>query len=205
MSIQTPNPLTLDVQVIEFQQKILEHLETLQDKHHKDNIKWFQKLIANSHNNVKTEDIDLGILYNLTYLDIITAKLLNIDSRKIIKVEIVKKYIKKLWEDNSQPKEILESNILSNASSRNFIEIVLRLSDYTDINQSTPSIQTEDTLYQIELQTIEENIPDIEMAQNIIQNQLEDTDNSIQMEDITQKVLGKDINYVPHYATRNRK
>ena len=71
----------------------------------------------------------MGILYNFTFLDSIVAKLLNIDLRKIITIEITKRYIKELWEDNNQQPNFLDSHVLNNPHYRNFIEKALRPSN----------------------------------------------------------------------------
>jgi hypothetical protein len=162
---QINSNLPTDDQVEKHQHKLIRHLETLKDNHHQDDIKWFQRLIYNNRENIESEDIDLGILYNLTYLDAITAKLLNIDSRKIIKATIVKRYIRELWQDNNQPKEFLESHILSDNNSRNFIETILRPSDTSEPAQNE-SLASKTEILNQELYVKDEiEVPEVEMIQ----------------------------------------
>ena len=106
--------LNQEKEVINLQNQLIQHIGTLEDSHLLDDRKWFQKLIHNNLHNEESEDIDLGILYNITFLDTITAKLLNISVRKIITIDIIKCYIKELWEANNQQQGFLESHILDN-------------------------------------------------------------------------------------------
>src|SRR5438552_14776345 len=115
-----------DEEIRIIQDQLIQHISRLKDNHHQDDIQWFQKLIHNNHHDIQTEDIDLGILYNFTFLDSVVAKLLKIDLKKIISIEITKKYIRELWKDNSQQIDFLNSHILNNPNNRNFIEKTLR-------------------------------------------------------------------------------
>jgi hypothetical protein len=198
---QINSSLPTDDQVEEHQHKLIHHLETLKDNHHQDDINWFQRLIYNNRENIESEDIDLGILYNLTYLDAITAKLLNIDPRKIIKATIVKRYIRELWQDNNQPEEFLESHILSDNNSRNLIETILRPSDTSEPTHNEPPTITNETLNQ-ELNIKDETeVPEVEMAQEPVQ----DTSvNNESKEENFNQALGRDINTISCYETRNR-
>ena len=201
---QNSNNLPTDDQVEEHQYKLIHHLETLKDTHHQDDIIWFQRLIANSKQNIESEDIDLGILYNLTYLDAITAKLLNIDPRKIIKAAIVKRYIRELWEDNDQPENILESYILSDINSRSLIETVLRPSDSTETaSQDIPVAVEVNIPIQEPSITVEQEIPEVEMTQEIPQEQELDRNKDSKEENVS-SILGQDINTTSCYKTRNR-
>src|SRR5436305_4482889 len=100
-----------DKKIKAIQDQFIQHISGLKDNHHQDDIQWFQKLIHNNHHSIQTEDIDLGILYNFIFLDSVVAKLLKIDLKKIISIEITKRYIKKLWKDNSQQIDFLNSHI----------------------------------------------------------------------------------------------
>jgi RNA recognition motif-containing protein len=193
---QCSSSLPTNNQVEEHQHKLIRHLETLKDIHHQDDIKWFQRLIYNSKEDIESEDIDLGILYNLTYLDAITAKLLNIDPRKIIKAAIVKRYIRELWKDNEQPEDILESHILSDDSSRNLIETVLRPSDTLE----SAHVENDPTLPETNT-PIETEIPEVEMLQEVLQEPIAEAEN---IKEDTNQVVGQDINTTPCYQTRNR-
>jgi hypothetical protein len=193
--------LPTDDQVEEHQHKLIRHLETLKDNHHQDDINWFQRLIYNNRENIESEDIDLGILYNLTYLDAITAKLLDIDPRKIIKAAIVKRYIRELWQDNNQPKEFLESHILNDNNSRNLIETILRPSDTSELAHNESLTITTETPNQ-ELNTIDETeVPEVEMVQESVQDISENNENK---EENYNQALGRDINTISCYETRNR-
>src|SRR6185369_685555 len=121
--------LNQDDKATKLQNILIQQIGTLEDLHHLDNRKWFQKLIHNNHLDIESEDIDLGILYNFTYLDAIVAKLLNINVKKIIAIDIIKRYIKELWEANKQQQGFLESHILDNPQQREFIEKTLRPSN----------------------------------------------------------------------------
>jgi hypothetical protein len=201
---QHSNNLPTDDQVEEHQYKLIHHLETLKDTHHQDDITWFQRLISNSKENIESEDIDLGILYNLTYLDAITAKLLNIDPRKIIKAAIVKRYIRELWEDNNQPENMLESYILSDINSRSLIETVLRPSDSTEAAPQDIPVAVEVNIpVQEPSTTIEQEIPEVEMTQEISQEQELDRNKDNKEENFS-SILGQDINTTSCYKTRNR-
>ena len=91
-----------DVNTAKLQNQMIQYIGTLEDPHNLDDRKWFQKLIHNNHHNIESEDIDLGILYNFTYLDTVIAKLLNINIRKIIAIDIIKGYIKEFLKINNQ-------------------------------------------------------------------------------------------------------
>jgi hypothetical protein len=120
-------------------------------------------------------------------LDAIIAKLLNIDSRKIIKATIVKRYIRELWQDNNQPEEFLESHILSDNNSRNFIETILRPSDTSEPVQNE-SLATKTEILNQELYIKDEiEVPEVEMIQEPVQDK--SVDNESKEENFDQ-VLG---------------
>ena len=119
----------LDEKIILKQTKIIEYLNTLKDDYHTDNKEWFIKLIQNCYHRKESEEIDLGISFNTTMLDTITAKMMNIDSRLIIKADIIKTYIKDLWLKNEMNINILEEHIIKDSQYRSAIATILRLSD----------------------------------------------------------------------------
>ena len=62
-------------------------------------------------------------------LDTITAKIINIDPQLIIKVDIIKTYIKDLWFKNEMNINILEEHIIKDPQYRSAIVTILRPSD----------------------------------------------------------------------------
>jgi hypothetical protein len=196
------------------QDQLIQYIGTLKDLHHSDDKKWFQKLIYNNHLNVESEDIDLGILYNFTYLDAIVAKLLNISARKIIEIDIIKGYIKELWETNEQQQGFLESHILDDPQQRESIEKALRPSNQiisteetnnSEINQGLSFVQTqpkneeEDAL----MYEKETELQEVEMIEADPYESKSQEDESNSGNNIT-TILLKDIKKTSHYKTRNR-
>jgi hypothetical protein len=223
-SVLTDN-VQQDEEIINIQNQLIHHIGNLKDSHHQDDIKWFQKLIHNNQHDIKTEDIDLGILYNFTFLDSIVAKLLNIDLRKIITIEITKRYIKELWEDNKQQSDFLDSHVLNNPQHRNFIEKTLRPSNTYDseraashhnnliieaqqIQHQTNTLQ-QTNHHQIEITT---EIPEIDMTNPLDSDEENPTLNSemktspkTNLSNIqTNETEGHDIREIIHFETRDR-
>ena len=104
--------IQLNEETIQNQTNIIEHLSTLKDDHHTDDIEWFRKMLLSCHQGTESEELDLGISFNTTMLDLITAKMMNIDPKLIIKADIIKKYIKDLWLKNEMNIDILEEHII---------------------------------------------------------------------------------------------
>ena len=119
----------LDEETILKQAQIIEHLSILKDDHHTDDKDWFFRLVQNCHHRRESEEIDLGISFNTTMLDTITAKMMNIDPRLIIKADIIKMYIKDLWIKNDLNINILEEHIINDPQYRTVIATILRPSD----------------------------------------------------------------------------
>ena len=121
--------LQQDDEIIQLQNQIINHIGTLKDDHHLDDKKWFQQLILNNNIDTETKEINLGIFYNFTFLDSIVTKLLNLDPRKIVSIDIIKRYIRELWSDNNQQQDFLEGHVLNNSQHCEYIERILRPSD----------------------------------------------------------------------------
>jgi len=136
--------IQLSEEATQRQTEIIEQLLTLKDDHYEDDKAWFHKMIHNCHHKIETEEIDLGISFNTTMLDTITAKIMNIDPRQIVKADIIRKYTKELWIKNRLHADILDEHIVKNPSDRLTISTILRPSDHTfQDDHITPDIQTE--------------------------------------------------------------
>src|SRR5690348_2254668 len=94
--------------------QIIDYLRTLEDNHTPYDQKWIKTLLEDSHNNSSTEISDLGTIINITVLDTVAAKLLNINSLTAVKWALVKKYIKQVWEHNNLETEILNKYLIDN-------------------------------------------------------------------------------------------
>ena len=121
--------IQLNEETIQNQTNIIEHLSTLKDDHHTDDIEWFHKMLLSCQQGTESEELDLGISFNTTMLDLITAKMINIDPKLIIKADIIKKYIKDLWLKNEMNFDILEEHIIRDPQHRTVIATILRPSD----------------------------------------------------------------------------
>jgi hypothetical protein len=88
---QNPNQ---NEDLIQLQNQLTQYIGTLKYSHHPDDRKWVQKLIFNNHYNIESDDINLGILYNFTYLDTIIAKLLNINVKRSLQLTSSKATLK---------------------------------------------------------------------------------------------------------------
>jgi hypothetical protein len=206
--------LNQEEEITNLQNQLIQHIGALEDSHLLDDRKWFQKLIHNNLHNEESEDIDLGILYNITFLDTITAKLLNISVRKIITIDIIKRYIKELWETNEQQQGFLESHILDNPQQREFIEKTLRpnsqihtvelinnIKDTQNFSQTHKQINNEEEdalMFEKEVEIQEIVMTEAETCP------LETQGEKNNIEDNTTSILLNDIKKTRYYETRNR-
>lgn len=215
----------LDEETILKQAKIIEHLSTLKDEHHADDKEWFCKLIQNCHHRKESEEIDLGISFNTTMLDMITAKMMNIDPRLIIKADIIKTYIKDLWFKNELNINILEEHIINNPQYRSAIATILRPSDAQ--TQPNSDLAPQVTQHQTYIEQPVEHLAEIQYQQQLLQHseinqtteqitttQVELIETPLQEIDMVEAttenneevadVTSHDIKEIPIYQIRNR-
>ena len=101
---------------------ILNRLEQLEDKHNKEDRIWFYKLLACNKNESNPVDIEAGITINITVIDCLAAKLLNIDYRQLAKAKIVKDYITQIWKQNDGNMELLHNHIIDDSQAHDFFK-----------------------------------------------------------------------------------
>ena len=152
--------MQLSEEVAQRQAEIIECLLTLKDDHHTDDQAWFLKMMHNCHQKIETEEIDLGISFNITMLDTITAKIMNIDPRQIVKADIIRKYTKELWIKNEMCMDALDEHIVKNPLDRFTISTMLRPSDH--------SLQNDPTVTKMPLHPIEMEISSSMQEESII-------------------------------------
>ena len=101
---------------------IIENLSTLNDNHKQADREWFQKLLNCNKGESNLTDIEAGITINITIIDCIVTKLLDMDFRQLAKIKIVKDYISQIWSDNGHNTELLHSHIIEDSKARDFYE-----------------------------------------------------------------------------------
>ena len=65
--------------------QIIEYLRTLEDNHDAHDQQWIKTLLEDSYNNSSSELSELGTIINITVLDTVAAKLLNINASTAVK------------------------------------------------------------------------------------------------------------------------
>src|SRR5438552_18412651 len=78
-----------------------------------ENKKWFTKLFQNSLGGQNNIEIDIDLVYNVTFMENLLATLLAIDIKTIVKVRMVHKVIITLWEENNWDLNVLNNYIRS--------------------------------------------------------------------------------------------
>src|ERR1051326_8813812 len=102
---------------------IIEILPLLNDNHNQADREWFHKLLNhNKKEESNPADIKADITINITIIDCIVAKLLDMDFRQLAKIKIVKDYLLHLWNDNRCDIELLNRHIIKDSLARDFYE-----------------------------------------------------------------------------------
>src|SRR5579863_4136088 len=96
----------------EMEREILHTLSQLEDHHDSYDQLWIQELICCHTNNTTVPDIEGGIIINITIIDNLVTKLLNVDTRILTKAKIIKEYIEKVWQQNGENTNLLNQNIV---------------------------------------------------------------------------------------------
>jgi hypothetical protein len=104
-----------EVSTISLEDQIIDHLRTLEDNHNEGDQRWLRSLIEDGSTNTSSEIADLGALINITVIDAVAAKLLNIDSKTAVKWALAKEYIKQIWEFNQHDMSILNRFLIEDS------------------------------------------------------------------------------------------
>jgi hypothetical protein len=200
---------------------IIKSLSTLIDNHKQADKEWFQRLLDCNKGNSNPRDIEAGITINITIIDCIVAKLLDMDFRQLAKAKIVKDYISQMWIDNGCNLELLNSHIIDDSKARDFYNahstpintlVPIYNNSITTTSHETTAlvnfIPTEElplneTDMEEKLSTSEDTIIEISMEGNNIEEQIE-LSSITEQNEIANMVLGQDILSVSSYDTRNR-
>jgi len=194
-------------------QQILQALLQCIQEHPKgdENKEWFIKLIQDSLNDTKNQEIDEDLIYNATVVENILTNLLAIDIRTIVKIRMVHKTINVLWEENKWDMNLLNSYILNSKpipqeGSYNNQETI-NTSHNTPINSEEYSTTIEE-LPSIEIEMTEENHEVLPIISNSVELQSTSqisTNAEIDNNTISIDIIGKDITDTAQYEFRNRK
>src|SRR5581483_5284758 len=101
-----------ETSAISLEDQIIDHLRTLEDNHNEGDQRWLRSLIEEGSTNTSSEIADLGALINITVIDAVAARLLNIDSKTAVKWALAKEYIKQIWEFNQHDMSILNKFLI---------------------------------------------------------------------------------------------
>jgi hypothetical protein len=178
--------------------QIIQYLYTLQDHHDVDNRQWINNLITERRSNTTSECTELGILANITILDTVIAKLLNIEPQIIAKIAMLTEYIKQIWEANNLDIKTLDNPIVQNEQQREHI-----------LDLALPNRKTRQETCNLEHDKVE--------TLTLTQFSTSEMDTDTEIEDETEEsktstipfkesknIFGKDIKMIDHYEIRNR-
>ena len=102
------------------EQEVLNTLLQLEDPHSPTARQWIFDLINQHLNEGPTPLLNSGLIFSITVIDNIVAKLLNLNNIEVIKAKMLRRYLKNLWKINDRSKEIL---IISLVEENEVIEI----------------------------------------------------------------------------------
>lgn len=161
-------------------ESIIESLPKFIDNHKQADREWFHKLLDhNKTNEANSADIEAGITINITIIDCIVARLLDMDFRQLAKIKIVRDYLSQLWIDNGLDTELLNSHIIDDSVARDFYETHSKPANantsllpspnnvYTVTTTTTQESNPENTLL-----TCEQPIEEVIMEENLLTNEI---------------------------------
>jgi hypothetical protein len=212
--------------------QLISMLQHLEDKHNEKDQQWFQKLLDHNSRNLEAPDIEAGLIINLTVLDCIVAKLLNLDIKLLTKIKVVGTYINQIWNGNGgDPTKLTDFIISEDQALRLSKEFNLPIAQNNITNDLYPlSVEesslssnsrlqeTTNTSLNITNPPIESSflpninnettIKEIEMSDRVFDELVEKELAKLQENDehirLKEKVLGQNIATKKNYATRNR-
>ena len=102
----------LQANINNVEQEVFNILQQLEDPHDSTTKQWIADLF-HQHNSGETSPLlNGGLLYGITVIDNIVARLLNLDNSMVIKIKVLRRYIKNLWKQNGGPTDILNTPLI---------------------------------------------------------------------------------------------
>src|SRR5581483_10971755 len=152
-----------ETSAISLEDQIIDHLRTLEDNHNEGDQRWLRSLIEDGSTNTSSEISDLGALINITVIDAVAARLLNIDSKTAVKWALAKEYIKQIWEFNHQDMNILNKFLIEDPQQVAQILNILQPTQDSSEQHDTEQVQTTYNSINQELLDKGQQIPEVEM------------------------------------------
>jgi hypothetical protein len=155
---------------ISLEEQIIEHLRTLEDHHNEGDQKWLHTLIEDGLTNTASEISDLGALINITVIDAVAARFLNIKPNTVVKWALAKEYIKQIWEFNQLDMNILNKFLIEDSQQIAQILSILqpRQDNLEQSNQEHNQITSNNTNQGPS--NGEHQVPEIEMEEHTREN-----------------------------------